>query len=495
MRQIAARNNEIDFCIGKFILAENEKRSVLMDYIVELVKGYFVTMAIYLQAENPNITTASFKNVTFYLDTRLLLAFLGYKTEQENDSVQEMIKSLKKSGAKLACFSYNVDEVNNILEAYKQSTFSKFKRISTITLEYFDEHNYTSTHVEAAQRRFIQRLETAGIKSYYPDEVLAEHKIHEIEEGLLDDARIKEILCSINPNYNVTTLPDDLVAINTISRVRRGKQYPYIEKCKAVFVTSNSLLVSATKQYLREAKYNVGFPLVISGDDLCVLAWLKDFEQSNNLPQMRLLENVLAAITPTRELMEAYFSHLDSLEQQGIIDEDEATLLRMDTFARHELMELTLGEKDNLNSSVIETIRKKIREDSCESGYKQGVMESRQKYEQEKRKQINKIYKKAEDDVEEEFLNKEKRAVKKIKFIGSLVAILFVVATVISFISQIEGTLKWSVLVVTVVTTIQAVLPFFSKDNWIIRKVKRKLKQEKLRELDKRKEKYISLIQ
>lgn len=495
LRQITAKNNEIDFCIGKFILAEYEKKSALMDYIVELVKGYFVTMAIYLQAENPNITTASFKDVTFYLDTRLLLAFLGYKTEQENNSVQEMIKSLKKSGAKLACFSYNIDEVNNILEAYKQSILSKFKRISTITLEYFDEHNYSSTHVEAAQRRFSQRLEAAGIKSYYPDEVLAEHKISEIGEGLLDDERIKDILCSINPNYNVTTLPDDLAAINTISRVRRGKQYPYIEKCKAVFVTTNSLLVSATKQYLRKARCNVGFPLVITGEDLCVLAWLKDFEQSNNLPQMRLLENVLAAITPTRELMEAYFSHLESLEQQGVIDEDEAALLRMDTFARHELMELTRGETKNLSISVIETIRKKIREDSCESGYKQGVMESREKYEQEKKEQINKVCKRAEDEVEDEFINKEKEAIRKIKFMGLLVAIVFVTATVISFLSQMEGPLKWSVLIVTVVTTTQAVLPFFSKDNWMIRMVRRKLKHLKLDELDKRKEKYISLIE
>ncbi len=495
LHQITAKNNEIDFCIGKFIIAEHEKKSALMDYIVELVKGYFVTTAIYLQAENPNITTASFRDVTFYLDTRILLAFLGYKTEQENASVQEMIKSLKKNGAKLACFSYNIDEVNSILEAYKQSTISNFRRISTITLEHFDENGYTSTHVDAAQRRFKQRLEAAGINSYYPDEVLAEHKIYEIGEGLLDDARIKDILCSIKPNYNVTTLPDDLTAINTISRVRRGRQYPYIERCKAVFVTSNSLLVSATKQYLREVKCNVGFPLVITGEDLCVLAWLKDFEQSNNLPQMRLLENVLAAITPTRELMEAYFSHLDILEQQGAIDEDEAALLRVDTFARHELMELTYGEKDNLSSSVIDNIRKKIRADSCESGYKQGLTESRQKYEREKKKQKNRICKKAEDEVEEEFANKEKRAIEKIKFIGGFIAVIFVVATIISFLNQIEGTLKWSVLVVTIVTTIQAVLPFFSKDNWIIRKIKRKLKQEKLNELDRRKEKYMSLIQ
>lgn len=494
LRQITAKNNEVDFYIGKFILNEYEKKSALMDSIVELVKGYFVTTAIYLQAENPNVTKASFKDVTFYLDTRLLLAFLGYKTKQENDSVQKMISSLKKSGAKLACFSYNIDEVNSILEAYKLSILSKFKRISTITLEYFDENRYTSTHVDVAQKRFEQRLQQEGIKSYSPDEVLEMHKVYGITEGLLDDARIRSILCSIKPNYNVATLPDDLTAINTISRVRGGRPYPYIEKCKAVFATSNSLLVSATKQYLKETRCNVGFPLVITGEDLCVLAWLKDFEQSNELPQMRLLENVLAALTPTRELMEAYFSHLENLEKQGIMEEDEAALLRIDMFARHELMELTCGEKDNLSDTIIDNIRQKIRAESREDGYKQGITESKEKYEQEKREQINRVCKKAEDEVEEEFAVKEKKAIERNKAMSVFIAIIFVIATVVSFLNQIEETIKWPVLFVTIVSTAQAIQPFFSKDNWWIKRIKRKLKKEKLATVDKRKEQYMSLI-
>ena len=84
LRQLTARSNEVDFFIARFILKEYELKSVLFDYLVELVKGYFVTTALYLQAENPNATTASFSDVTFFLDTRLLLAYLGYKTEEEN---------------------------------------------------------------------------------------------------------------------------------------------------------------------------------------------------------------------------------------------------------------------------------------------------------------------------------------------------------------------------------------------------------------------------
>ena len=153
--------------------------------------------------------------------------------------------------------------------------------------------------------------------------------------------------------------------------------------------------VSATKEYISESLYDFGFPIAITGEDLCVMAWLKDFEQSNTLPQMRLLENVLAAITPSKELMEAYFSHLDDLERQGIIEDDEAALLRVDIFAKHELMDLTFGERDNLNGGVIDKIRHKIREESIQ----QGRTDAQRQHEADKRLQRNKVCKQAEDEV------------------------------------------------------------------------------------------------
>ena len=484
LRQLKARSNEIDFFIARFILAEYERKTVLFDYLVELVKGYFVTTALYLQAENPNATTASFSDVTFFLDTRLLLAYLGYKTEEENSSVQKMVESLKKNGAKLACFTYNIDEVNSILEAYKLSTISKSKRPSAYTLEYFDANGYSYTHVEANQKKFVQRLENAGISSISPNSFFNDDITSESSSGLLDDERIKEILLSIKPSYNQTTLPDDLGAINTVSRIRRGKKYPYIEKCKAVFVTSNSVLVSATRAYIKESSYDFGFPIAITGEDLCVMAWLKDFEQSNSLPQMRLLENVLAAITPSKELMEAYFSHLDDLERQGVIGDDEAALLRVDIFAKHELMDLTFGERNNLNGGVIDKIRHKIREESI----RQGRNDAQKQHEAENKLQRNKVCKQAEDEVDKEFSIKEERGVCIIKIVSIVIAIAFIVASCYSFALQSESPGKWAILFVAIITTIEGAIPLLSKDNFLIKHYKRYLQEKKLQALDAKKE-------
>lgn len=491
LRQISFKNSELDFFIGKFILEENEKRSSLMDYIVELVKGYFVTTALYLQAENLDVTHASFSNVIFYLDTRLLLALLGFKSSQENESVQEMVKSLQRNGAKLACFSYNIEEVENILEAYKQSTVSPRRYPATITLEFFDERGASYTHVDAAQKAFIQNLRNFQVNEISFEAALINAGVKDQATGLLNDDELRNILLEMKPSYNVSTLPDDLAAINTVSRIRRGKRLPNIEKCKAVFVTSNPLLVSGTKQLLINHSEDVGFPLAITGNDLCVMAWLKDFERSNNLPKMRLLENVLAALTPSKELMDAYFDNVDYLEKQGDLSGDEAALLRMDQFAKKELMELTKGEKGNLSTAVVQTIRENIRRESKEEGIKIGENRGTQT--------LNELRtaacKQAEKEIEEEYSRKERRWIKIIKIAAIAIALLFSSASIYMIVmTGIGSPLSIATTIVALVTLVQGTGTLLIKDNWATKVVRRTLQRQKFKELDERKTKYLGLL-
>lgn len=494
LRQIRARDNEQFYYIGKFILDENEKSTVLIDYIDELVRGYFVTMALYLQADNPNVTQASFSDVTFFLDTHILLAYLGYKTEEENSSVQEMIRSVQRSGAKLACFRYNVDEVNSILQAYKQSTLHRGNHPSSITLEYFDEQRYSYSHVDAAQRLFEKRLKDGKIVCLSPVEALTKFGSPTDFSGILDDRQMTETVLSIKPSYNTTALPDDLEAINTVSRIRKGKNYPYIEKCKAVFVTRNTVLGVATKEYLKKNSVDVGFPLVVSSEDLCVMAWLKEFEHNSRIPKMRLLENVVAATTPTKELMDAYFSNLENLEKQGSISADEAALLRVDLFARKEMMERTRGNKDNLSFEIIEGIREKLRAESREAGFEAGRIAAEKAGDEKKKELRNFVCRQAEDEVEQEYQQKEKKWVSVVKGCSYMIAAAFFAATIASLLEQWETSTQIVLLVITAVSAVQGIMPFFSKETWITRLIHNYLHQKKLAEIDARKDKYLSLL-
>lgn len=201
--------------------------------------------------------------------------------------------------------------------------------------------------------------------------------------------------------------------------------------------------------------------------------------------------NVLAAITPSKELMEAYFSHLDDLERQGVIGDDEAALLRVDIFAKHELMDLTFGERDNLNGGVIDKIRQKIREESI----LQGRNDAQKQHEAENKLQRNKVCKQAEDEVDKEFSIKEERGVCIIKIVSVVIAITFIVASCYSFALQSESPGKWAILFVAIITTIEGATPLLSKDNFLIKHYKHYLQEKKLQALDAKKEHYLSLLE
>ena len=77
---------QVDYLVGQFILKENEKNSAVFDYMLEMVRGSFVSSAIYLQPNNYSMKSSRFKETTCYLDTRIILNLLELNSEQEYQS-------------------------------------------------------------------------------------------------------------------------------------------------------------------------------------------------------------------------------------------------------------------------------------------------------------------------------------------------------------------------------------------------------------------------
>lgn len=84
-------------------------------------------------------------------------------------------------------------------------------------------------------------------------------------------------------------------------------------------------------------------------------------------------------------------------------------------------MELTKGEKGNLSTAVVQTIRENIRRESKEEGIKIGENRGTQT--------LNELRtaacKRAEEEIEEEYGRKEKRWIKIIKIAAIAVSLLF----------------------------------------------------------------------
>lgn len=197
---------------------------------------------------------------------------------------------------------------------------------------------------------------------------------------------------------------------------------------------------------------------------------------------------------PTRELMDAYFTNLNNLKQQGRIDDDEISLLRVDRFAQKELMELTYGDCDNLTDETIETIRERIKSDSFASGVEHGKNSAEEEYLSKQQAKRNNACKRAEQEVEREYLEKENKYVKWIRIMAVVVAVVFIAASAISLLFQWNTPIAVAVIVVSIISTIQGACPFFNKDNFLIAHTKKRLLRKKIEEIDRRKEKYLSIL-
>ena len=72
---------QVDYLVGQFILKESEKNSAVFGYMLEMVRGSFVSSAIYLQPNNYSMKSSRFKETTCYLDTRIILNLLELNSE------------------------------------------------------------------------------------------------------------------------------------------------------------------------------------------------------------------------------------------------------------------------------------------------------------------------------------------------------------------------------------------------------------------------------
>ena len=106
---------------------------------------------------------------------------------------------------------------------------------------------------------------------------------------------------------------------------------------------------------------------------------------------------------------------------------------------------------------------------------------------------LSRACKLAEDEVESEFSIIEK--IVKVLIMGFQIAfgIVFAVASCYAFFSQSYITALPFILI-SIVTTIQGVIPFFNKDSWLICIMKKWIQKRKLKEMDKRKMQYSSIL-
>ena len=383
--------------VGSFILEECESNSETFNKLIELIKGVFLSKAIYLQTNNENIFKARMKDIVIILDAPLMLSILGLKTEGENRVAQEFLQVLP-SGVKLHYFQHNFKELDSIIRSYMHQRQLGGKYIHT--LEFFDEKDSSIEDIELFSLQLDKKLRCHNITEY-PKEIPIEEQYFIDEKGLAEE--LKEKI----PSYknNEKALEIDIDTISYINRLRRGASSRSIEKCKVIFITNNQNLVHVSNKFLGFT-HDIGCSM--SEIDFTILMWLKNSKKNSSVPKDILVANAMAATEEvTENFMEGVFACIKRYQLDGGFDEESAGLILENIYCRRELVEICNGDPSEITIEKIKFVQEKYEDKIRE---KAGIDNKKLKTELDNEKQARL---KAEQDKKDFMSNLRNKAKKK----------------------------------------------------------------------------------
>ena len=350
---------EIDYYISRYIFDCKDNNKAQYDSLIELLEGYFLRLAMYIQPENGNIKTASFSGTTFVIDAPVILDILGYQDSESMESIRSVIQILNQKKAKLVYFPHIANEVIDILTAYKYSLIGCDSKTSSRTLEGLNEKGYTASDVEREILLFRDRLRTQYhvVEDELPSYVTKKDGSVD-ERYVLDEAEAKQFVKQNTKHYKEDNLNNDVISALAVHKLREGQINKSIELSKAVFVTYNTDFIHAFNNYYRKTYTHSSFQPVLSVNALSAILWIKSGAIAP-LSETELLRNAYSAMQPIPEIRSKLYHTLNKLRDEGILEPYQVVAIRASRVFQNEMWVNSFGDPDAINeTSVIEATAK-----------------------------------------------------------------------------------------------------------------------------------------
>jgi hypothetical protein len=338
------------FVVGTFIQHIVDSKSPELTYLDRLVKGMFLASALFLPTQG--LLYRPFRNTKVYLDTPLILLFLGHAGQARQAPCIELLELLTENGAELRCFSHTLDEVHEVLDhcvRVLRNPHGFVPEDSKLppSAEYFLLAGHSQSDIELHIAQLEDDLRALAIK-------IEDTPEDGIRYGV-DEAEVDRVLEAGIGYHNPGARKRDVASISGIVRLRKGLTPQRIEDCRAVLLTSNERLA-----LLGHRLFPAGIGPVITDRLLTALLWLKKPLAAPELPLKRILADCYAATQPDEELWKRYLAEVTKLKGQGRFTEDQYLALRTSAHARAALMESTRGEQQAFTAGTVEEIWERV---------------------------------------------------------------------------------------------------------------------------------------
>lgn len=327
--------------VGQYVQSIQMSAPERFDSFLVLVQGHMLANAL-LCPDLQNVTQ-TYKSVTFYLDTPLLLHILGLEGQDKEAASRELVVLIRRLGGKISTFSHSCQELKSVLRGVASSLESPGGH--GIIVHEARKHEITRSDLLLLVESLEDRLGEADVE--------VERSPHYVEAFQIDETVFEQVLDDEVSYRNPRAREYDVNSVRSIYTLRSGKFAPSIEKAQAIFVTSNTGFAKAAWEYGKQHESSREVSSVITSFSLANLAWLKAPMGAGTIPKTQLLSMAYAALQPSPELLNKYMKEIDKLESQGKISERDHQVLRSSPLAHDELMHLTLGEDAALTEETV----------------------------------------------------------------------------------------------------------------------------------------------
>ena len=332
---------------------------IRFDSFMVIVQGHMLANA--LTCPDLRDTPDNFRNVTFYVDTPLLVRAIGAEGDDKRTAALEMFNLVKSLGGKVAIFSHSREELQRVIQGAANFLESADGR-SAIVLE-SRRRGTTRSDLLLLAEKIDDLLNAANV-----DVEDTPRYIHEFQ---IDETVFEKVLGDEVSYYNPRARQYDINSVRSIYVLRGNTSAVLLERSRAVFVTSNSGFAKAAWEYGQQHESSANVSSVITDFSLANMAWLKAPMKTPSIPTSQLLAFSYAALEPSSGLLEKYLTEIDRLERGQTITARDHQLLRGSPLVYRELMHLTLGDESALTAGTItETLKRVSREITKEESEK-----------------------------------------------------------------------------------------------------------------------------
>lgn len=373
------------FYVGKFIEHILDTDSIQRDYLQDVCNGLMICAGAYqLPSTGNDLNYSTIKDTCFFMDTRLLLRFVGCASEAAVQAVKELIALIQNQGGKVYYFPHTLEEMNNAFDEAIKSLKNGYPPHDEEMRIYASTINNREAILTVKKANLKNELSESKIYLRPLGTYSEKERIHfGFDKNDLEQYMVSQL------KWDAKVIENDASSIWETHMIREGEYSEYCgtNKRLPVFVTTNPILINTALKYKEERRSEKSISgwksnrlPVITDIRMTCRIW-SPAEQGKKLPLLFLAANAVAAQKPTqryintiRDLVKNFQEHApeySGISLPGFFDDNvtdaifeetngASDKLNMGTFANTigELAEWKAKEQEDITNQVAEELDK-----------------------------------------------------------------------------------------------------------------------------------------